>query len=375
MPLRANILKVLRPFCRNFDWFRLARGTVSIAGLPHTESSPIDVVRTLPTVVRESSLERFRPLLRTTHEPLYAAPLAAGWADRDGAHLTARNLLVEELSLHYRETLRTHKALRSPRPFKPCYRHDGTVLALTGKGYHNYYHWMLEILPKLDRLRRLSTGGELVFAPTQSRFHCETLSLPGIGHILSCEQHDLITAPLILAASIPRPFGHPHPHAVAWLRETFLSIPSSRTSSPRKLLINRQNARTRRIANIDQLRRFAGRNGFTEVTLESMSFAEQVRLFRHAEFILAPHGAGLTNLVWCDRGTRVIELLSDLSVQPANQETCFWALGNGLNLPYAVLECTASPNGLEPGSLDLSVNIADLEALYTKFIHETPMSG
>ena len=44
------------------------------------------------------------------------------------------------------------------------------------------------------------------------------------------------------------------------------------------------------------------------VALEDLEFRDQVALFRDAETVVAPHGGGLTNLVFCDPGTKVIEL-------------------------------------------------------------------
>ncbi|HBW56875.1 MAG TPA: hypothetical protein DEF27_03370, partial [Oscillatoriales bacterium UBA8482] len=50
--------------------------------------------------------------------------------------------------------------------------------------------------------------------------------------------------------------------------------------------------------------------GVVPVELETLSVAEQARLFAHAKVIIAPHGAGLTNLMFCSPETIVIELVS-----------------------------------------------------------------
>ena len=33
----------------------------------------------------------------------------------------------------------------------------------------------------------------------------------------------------------------------------------------------------------------------------------QLDLFQHAKIVLGPHGAGLTNMLWCQNGTSIIE--------------------------------------------------------------------
>ena len=54
--------------------------------------------------------------------------------------------------------------------------------------------------------------------------------------------------------------------------------------------------------------------GFEPVRLEELSLFDQIRLFRQAEAIVAPHGSALTNLGFCRPGCLVIELLMDAYV-------------------------------------------------------------
>jgi hypothetical protein len=43
--------------------------------------------------------------------------------------------------------------------------------------------------------------------------------------------------------------------------------------------------------------------------LENLKFEEQVRIFSQAEMVIAPHGAGITNIVFSNRNTDLIELV------------------------------------------------------------------
>ena len=51
--------------------------------------------------------------------------------------------------------------------------------------------------------------------------------------------------------------------------------------------------------------------GFVPIRPETLSLPDQLRLFRAADAIVAPHGAGLTNLGWCRPGCIVLELHMD----------------------------------------------------------------
>lgn len=48
--------------------------------------------------------------------------------------------------------------------------------------------------------------------------------------------------------------------------------------------------------------------GFSIYSLEKMSFVDQIQLFHSAEVVVGPHGAGLSWITFCERGTLVLEL-------------------------------------------------------------------
>jgi capsular polysaccharide biosynthesis protein len=63
--------------------------------------------------------------------------------------------------------------------------------------------------------------------------------------------------------------------------------------------------------------------------MESMSVAQQASLLANAKIVVAPHGGGLTNLVFCQPGTKVIEIFSPNYVYP-----CYWLVSNLVGLEY-----------------------------------------
>lgn len=89
---------------------------------------------------------------------------------------------------------------------------------------------------------------------------------------------------------------------------------------------------SRKVVNEEQFMQVLVRLGFELVTFESMSVFEQAALMAEAEIVVAPHGAGLANLVFCSPGTKVIELFS-----PAYVNVCYWILSNQCNLEYYYL--------------------------------------
>ena len=74
----------------------------------------------------------------------------------------------------------------------------------------------------------------------------------------------------------------------------------------RKIVVLRPGAKTRRMLNSDEL--LLKLKGWETVTLENLSIKDQIKTFAEASHVLAAHGAGMVNLLWCQPGTKVIEI-------------------------------------------------------------------
>jgi len=104
------------------------------------------------------------------------------------------------------------------------------------------------------------------------------------------------------------------PEMVKWLRHKF----SKKLSPRRKIFISRDDAPARKLINADEV--FMALQGWETVTLSGMSTKKQIELFSEASHVISTHGAGLTNLLWCPIGTKVVEIsqkeLLDKKVYP-----------------------------------------------------------
>lgn len=93
------------------------------------------------------------------------------------------------------------------------------------------------------------------------------------------------------------------PAMVQWLRETF----GTKVDNPKKkIFVSRQDALTRKLTNAEEL--FIALKGWEVVTLSDLSIREQMQIFSEAAEIITTHGAGLVNLLWCQMGTKVVEI-------------------------------------------------------------------
>jgi hypothetical protein len=324
--------------------------------------------------VDDFSDKRFRAILNPTFDPIYYGSYE-GIVSSVGDHVSSDNRLIQECSFHYRQDVSSHRSLwgihKSPKVLKV----DKPVFALVAQGGYNIGHFLLEVLPKLSLLEELYPRKQaVIYMPTALPFHRAIASFLFPGQtVISASDYPYIQAPKIFGAGVPKPEGQIRPWAAKSVGALFKDYKAAPSSAPR-VLISRQSASRRRVKNWEAVREWGERHGFTEVCLEKLSFAEQFALFRDAEFIVTPHGAGLTNLVFCQKRSPVIEFLAEDA--EANPQIWYWALANDMNLPYGCLECPLERSGRDSGSYDTTVDVEKLDALFKKMdTKNLPVSG
>jgi capsular polysaccharide biosynthesis protein len=79
-------------------------------------------------------------------------------------------------------------------------------------------------------------------------------------------------------------------------------------SRPLKVYVSRRYAASRIPINIDELEKIADHLGYTPIYPERLDLLSQVRLFANCSAIVAEHGAGLINMLYCRPSTRILEL-------------------------------------------------------------------
>ena len=50
------------------------------------------------------------------------------------------------------------------------------------------------------------------------------------------------------------------------------------------------------------------KKGFKIVKLSKLSLRKQISIFKNCNLVIGPHGAGMANLIFCKRKTKVIEI-------------------------------------------------------------------
>ncbi len=241
--------------------------------------------------------------------------------------------------------------------------YEQSFLIFYDGGLRNYYHWLAEGLLSLDILSRaLGLSSNLKIALPKSTDidelfdHRETLRAVGLDKYEIIEvSANLIRVQEAIWVDNQNVNAIPAPYLKDFQQRISALYAGLRRPRNRRLLIARKGT-TRTIHNIDQVQALLSGYDFETVYLEGMSMVDQILLFQSAEFIISPHGAGLANLLFCEPGTKVIELAPSVEMRQY-----FWLISEKLGLVHALQFCTTVPDQNFNGALN--VDIRKLQAL------------
>jgi capsular polysaccharide biosynthesis protein len=271
----------------------------------------------------------------------WIAPQKTSWiVCKAIATITPDNLLLYDLSRSYPGELpgckkrdRTRHEIFRQDSLPPVESINGTVAVVPGLSGHTYFHWMVDILPRIELLRQSGWPFDwLVTNNTNEPFQQETLETLGIplAKVLPSDEHPHIQAQNLVVPSFVSSLGWATKRSLTFLRRTFTN--KQPLNTPKRIYISRQQAKYRKLLNEEEVMDVLRPLGFVSITLEGWSVADQATLFAQAEAIVAPHGGGLTNLMFCQRGTKVIELVS-----PNYIRYYYWVISQQLGLQHYYL--------------------------------------
>lgn len=183
----------------------------------------------------------------------------------------------------------------------PGPRRPATIFGSTG----NYYHWLIEEVPMLLRaLERDPTLTVLAFGEGITDRH-RTIAR-ALGFTITAADKTLRLADHVLPGRASDSW-FVHPRDAELLFALGSKVTARIEDPPAKLYVSRRNA-SRSLPNEAQLEDRLRAEGFHVIHPETVPWPEQVALFRSAAVVVAPHGAGLSNLVFSQPGTKVVEL-------------------------------------------------------------------
>lgn len=212
--------------------------------------------------------------------------------------------------------------------FYPCDEHS-----------NGFFHWLSDVLPRIeafiqrfgmDELRR-----QVVAIPAMAHFSytVQSLSPYALPALRIVQKSERLFAKTLSTLTPVAPTGNYRPAVMKTIRQRFRLHFAPEAKSFRKIFLSRNKAARRHIVNEELLWPTLELNGFERVFLEDLTFPEQVALIAEASVFVGLHGAGLTNMLWMEEGSAVVEIRFSGDAQ----NNCYFSLASALGNPYYYL--------------------------------------
>jgi capsular polysaccharide biosynthesis protein len=273
------------------------------------------------------------------------------------AVITGNGDLVQDLSYYFGTTRpREHPLFLHPYPPKPRVV-PGRLGVLATRGDVNYYHFLLDVLPRLAIMAAAPDidAPEQWYVPRSTSFQRELLDLVGIpgAHCIDSAVDPHVRADTLVVPSPPSMVVVNPPWVVAWLRSALMRSPIARVEGRRVYVTRGTAGNNRAVTNEPAVMAALAERGFVFVDPGAMSVAEQISSFAEASVIVASHGAALANLVFASPGATVVELFPAGNAVPD-----YWKLAGGVpGLEYRYLLGV----GVDKGSDRSRMLVSDIE--------------
>jgi hypothetical protein len=274
---------------------------------------------------------------------VFEIPNVNFWGYYGGAVVTADNALLADLSPEVWGPA-NHPIFSRWRLRKSQLLNGRIAIGVTPEAGGNYYHWLLDLLPRVLLLKHatqnFSNYDTLLLNGSRAKYERETLTAlevpPEKIHFVDSRDRFQIASAVFpcLDSNVVAPWK------VRGLREL---VSSDKPNQDRRLYLSRARAAVRLIANEKEISQVLRRHDFEILEAEALSFREQADLFGNASVIVAPHGSALANTVFCQPGTRVVEISTR-----AGYRDWYWRLAAVAGLSYEVLEAQRARSSSGP---------------------------
>jgi hypothetical protein len=294
----------------------------------------------------QALMETFGPVLQDDLDwkisPCYPAPYIAKlknvWALPGSKILLSPNgrALSDEIEFGFRKFGLRPKLWNLEITEGPCLNfeavpHDPIKISagihLTGEHEANYFHWIVEVLPRLFLCEKMLTDKQMPILVSDGLHE----NLYALLNIIRSPERPVLTlkadcyysvASLIYPSDLTRildtydraPGNDTTYLPVALLRAMKTEIKNAiktSTSLFGKRIYIKRNSSYRKLLNAPEIEKLLSDHGFDTVDPGVLSIEEQVGIFAHCELIVGPSGAAMVNMLWCNPETRIVILHSD----------------------------------------------------------------
>ena len=290
----------------------------------------------------------------------------------DGANMAVisnANNLVEQVSFQWsNDTVISaeHNVLFTETMFLTPTQYKGNVFSMLAGGgaIKYYYHWLFDAMPKLGLLKKLGLFDRIDYFLVPNyvdKYQKEYLDFFGIpaSKVINAELEKHIEADKLYVASYVRVDDHHPIWTLDFLYSSLIKSPKKSKHDKRIYIARGDAAVNRKVINEAELILMLKKYDFEIHYLSEQSVVDQAKLFNAAAVVVGAHGAGLSNLVYCEPGTKMLEIFPDQYVRHLFYDIC-----NKRGVKYDYLLCSSqgtATNASEGQRISLIANVDMIE--------------
>lgn len=318
-------LKELAGDVRNVAKKALLSASESIWRAPLSRAASIDLLKNsvvsglqsapvhLPPLASANVGPTFHPEETRSFRPDYVWQICTGGSVQALTVCRSGGVLVNKKWLLDLDFTSTAGLLDSP--IKKRWDKHPLIIAPWSHFWKGFYDYTIFVIAKLCRIEsvygpQIWQQAKVCYPLQHTRYERELLQKLGIpdSAIIDTAPYwgTAIEADCVIVANNHKTWCA-SPDDLRLLRDR-LRAPAPDGGAKRKIYLMRKGRRQVRneAAVVEMLRA----RGFDIIEDQPYSIDEQIRMFQNAAVVVAPHGAALTNILWCDAGTKLLEFFA-----------------------------------------------------------------
>lgn len=225
---------------------------------------------------------------------------------------------------------------------------------------HDYFHWVTEGLTKLLLLRYSGITADVLLPSKYKNFAYITESLNYFNlPFKQVPSNQLVKVDFLYRLHYNYDAGN-YDYRILNILKEYLAQKGLQAREESRIWVSRSFARKRKLLNESNIAPVLSKYKFRIVHLETLTFAEQVKLFESSKFVAGMHGGGLTNILFMPKDGKILEIRH----KSDSHSNCYFSLASNLNHKYYYL--LADSQGKDPHNDDCSLDPASLDLQLSK---------
>jgi len=231
--------------------------------------------------------------------------------------------------------------------------------------FQNYYHWLLEAVPRLFLLKDKAHKLSLVLNENSPSFINQYVSLFGFKNIVYIPDDYLARVKEISFTTFTSRGLAMHEPLIKEMAEWLLNKNNIKINQnpTRKIFITRKYAKYRRLLNEDEVINYLTSINFEILTLEDYTISEQMKIFNESAYVIGTQGAGMANLIYAFNCKLLITIIHE-----EHQDEAYFNQTNMHNTPCYYFQCKGAGTISFKNNDDITADLVNLKRVCDKYI-------